>query len=274
MLKKSSRRNNAPRAANPRRYRWMVLVVLALSILGTTMLAQVNSRKKATPAAEVSVMSLSATTPAKEYIYAGSKLVATEEAIAFADSGITSNPYYSDILKIARRKVTVGCGVNAQGQPLYCPNDSVTREQMAAFITRALGEFSPPTPPSQHFNDVPPANIFYNFIDRMAVLNITLGCDSAPNYCPTLVVAHEQMATFIVRALHPPGPYNPPTPPSQRFTDVAPANVFYAFIDEYAARGIWRGCDDVPGAYFCPSGAVTRAQMAHILVQAFGTNWQ
>jgi len=24
--------------------------------------------------------------------------------------------------------------------------------------------------------DVPPSNPFYNFIDRMAVLNITLGC--------------------------------------------------------------------------------------------------
>ena len=56
---------------------------------------------------------------------------------------------------------------------------------MAAFIMRGLGEFNPPTPPGQRFNDVPPENVFYNSIDRIAVLNITLGC--TPDhlmYCP------------------------------------------------------------------------------------------
>jgi len=74
--------------------------------------------------------------------------------------------------------VTLGCGGGN-----YCPNDFITRDQMAAFIIRALGEYNPPTPPTQRFNDVPPSNPFYNFIDRMAVLGVTLGC-SAQNYCP------------------------------------------------------------------------------------------
>lgn len=268
MLKKQSRRNNAPRAAHRRRYQWMVLVVLALSILGTTMLAQVNSRKKAAPAAEVSVMSLSATTPAKEYVYAGSKLVATEEPISFLDVPL-GTPFYNDILKIARQRITVGCGGGN-----YCPNDPVTREQMAAFIIKALGDFNPPTPPTQRFTDVTPANVFYAFIDEMAVRQITVGC-TGTTYCPASPVLHEQMATFIVRALHYPPPYDPPNPASQRFTDVPPANLFYAFIDEYAARGIWQGCTDgLPHSTFCPSESVKRGQMAHILVQAFGANWQ
>ena len=75
----------------------------------------------------------------------------------------------------------------------------MTREQMAAFMIRALGEFSPPTPPMQRFLDVPPSNSFYNFIDRMAVLNITLGCGGG-NYCPSQNVTRSQMAAFLVRA--------------------------------------------------------------------------
>ena len=45
------------------------------------------------------------------------------------------------------------------------------------------------------------SNVFYNFIDRMAVLNITLGC--TPDhlmYCPNDSVTRAQMAAFLVRA--------------------------------------------------------------------------
>jgi len=49
--------------------------------------------------------------------------------------------------------------------------------------------------------DVPPSNAFYNFIDRMAVLNITLGCSAnPPMYCPADSVTRGQMAAFLVRA--------------------------------------------------------------------------
>src|ERR1041384_5984582 len=72
-------------------------------------------------------------------------------------------------------------------------------EQMAPFIIPALGEFDPPAPPTQRFLDVPSSNVFYNFIDRMAVLNITLGCGGG-NYCPSQSVTRGQMAAFLVRA--------------------------------------------------------------------------
>jgi S-layer homology domain len=70
---------------------------------------------------------------------------------------------------------------------------------MAAFMIRALGEFTPPPPPSQRFADVPPSNPFYAFIDRMAALQITLGCGNG-NYCPSDNVTRGQMAAFLVRA--------------------------------------------------------------------------
>src|SRR5262245_36176495 len=101
---------------------------------------------------------------------------------------------------------------------------------------RTLGEFDPPTPASRRFNDVPPSNIFYNFIDRLAALQITLGCTPDHTmYCPSSPVTREQMAAFMIRAL---GEFNPPTPPSQRFNDVPPSNIFYNFIDRIAVRGI------------------------------------
>src|SRR5207245_4970222 len=93
------------------------------------------------------------------------------------------------------------------GQGKYCPGDNVTREQMAAVIIRALGDFNPPPPAQQRFADVPPENIFYAFIEEMAVRRITLGCGTdastgMPLYCPKDPVTREQMAAFLVRALN------------------------------------------------------------------------
>jgi glucose/arabinose dehydrogenase len=167
------------------------------------------------------------------------------------------NLFFNEIGKLSARGVTVGCGGTN-----YCPSSLVTREQMAAFIIRALGEFNPPPPAMQRFLDVPPTNLFYAFIDRMAVLQITLGCGGG-NYCPTQSVTREQMAAFIMRAL---GEPNPPEPPSQRFLDVPPTNLFYRFIDRMAVRGITLGCG---GGNYCPSSAVSRDQMAAFLVRAF-----
>jgi hypothetical protein len=185
-------------------------------------------------------------------------LLGVKLKIRFDDTPET-NPYFNDILKIATNGVTAGCGGNN-----YCPDGSVTREQMAAFIMRALGEFNPPQPPFQRFLDVPPSNPFYAFIDRMAVLGITLGCGGG-NYCPTLPVTHEQMAAFIMRAL---GEFNPPQPPFQRFLDVPPTNPFYNFIDRMGALGVWPG-PTCPGGNYCPSSPVTRSEMAYILVRGF-----
>ncbi len=78
----------------------------------------------------------------------------------------------------------------------------VPHEQMATFIMRARGEFDPPTPPTQRFNDVPPSNIFYNFIERMGALDIWhgQGCPGTNNYCPAAPVTRRQMAHILVRA--------------------------------------------------------------------------
>jgi hypothetical protein len=193
-------------------------------------------------------------------ITAGAHTFTVLQGMEFPDVPNTS-PFYTEIGKLSARGVTVGCGSG-----FFCPNDPVTREQMAAFIMRAKGEFNPPTPQSQRFLDVPPSNTFYRFIDRLAALQITLGCTADHTlYCPNSPVLREQMAAFMLRGL---GEFNPPTPASQRFTDVPPANVFYNFIDRLAVLQITLGCTQDHMLY-CPNDPVTRAQMAAFLVRAF-----
>jgi glucose/arabinose dehydrogenase len=177
------------------------------------------------------------------------------------------NIFYESIGKLSAAGITSGCGTDPSGNPLYCPGEPVTREQMATFIVRALGEFTPPAPASQRFIDVPPSNIFYAFIDRLAALRVTAGCNVQSNqFCPSLLVNREQMAAFIMRAR---GEFNPPMPAQQRFTDVPPENIFYAFIDRLAALEITFGCNPQM-TQFCPNSVVNREQMAAFLVRAFG----
>ena len=106
----------------------------------------------------------------------------------------TTHPFFAFIERMAALGITSGCGPTT-----YCPDAPVTREQMAAFMIRGLGEFSPPLPASQRFGDVPPSSPFYNFVERMALFGITSGCGGG-NYCPTDPVTRAQMAVFLVRA--------------------------------------------------------------------------
>src|SRR5207253_3325386 len=122
---------------------------------------------------------------------------------------------------------------------------------------RALAIHNTPQPTQQRFADVPPSNIFYAFIEQMAVLGITQGCGGG-TCCPPQPVTREQMAAFIIRAL---GVINPPPPAQQRFVDVPPSNIFYASIEQMALRRITVGCTNNPPNY-CPGDPVTRGQMA------------
>ena len=67
--------------------------------------------------------------------------------------------HHDDISVLANSGVTVGCGTDpATSLPIYCPNNAVTRAQMASFLVRGLGHLS-----STGFTAyVPPDNIDHN----------------------------------------------------------------------------------------------------------------
>jgi hypothetical protein len=52
----------------------------------------------------------------------------------------------------------------------------------------------------QTFQDVPPSDPFFEFIEQLVSLNVTSGCNVAPPlYCPTNPVTREQMAAFMIK---------------------------------------------------------------------------
>ena len=97
--------------------------------------------------------------------------------------------------------ITTGCS----SDPLkYCPQNYVTRGEMAVFIERALGNFNPTPNPTGMFDDVPypgqPAS-FQAFIEQFYNDGITTGCSRDPlKFCPQNKVTRQEMAVFIVRA--------------------------------------------------------------------------
>ena len=159
--------------------------------------------------------------------------------------------------------ITGGCSVS----PLnYCPDNTVTRAQMAIFLLRGIygSSYTPPVVgASTGFSDVPVGYWADKWIKQLAVEGITGGC-GAGTYCPDASVTRAQMAVFLLRAEHG-SPYSP-SAASGVFTDVPVGYWADKWIEQLAAEGITGGCDT--GVY-CPDGSVTRAQMAVFLVKAF-----
>jgi hypothetical protein len=91
----------------------------------------------------------------------------------------SSTPYFSDvqssafgfqwIQKLFELGITAGCATN-----MYCPNNEVTRDEMAIFIVRAqLGLYLAGSPPlftystTPYFADVPPGEFAFPWIQGL-----------------------------------------------------------------------------------------------------------
>jgi hypothetical protein len=102
-----------------------------------------------------------------------------------------------DIGKLATAGITRGC--NPPDNDRFCPDQAVSREQMAAFLARALELTG-----NDHagFDDVSSSNTFYNDIGKLATAGITKGCNPPRNdrYCPGDSVTRGQMAAFLDRS--------------------------------------------------------------------------
>lgn len=103
---------------------------------------------------------------------------------------------------------------------------------------------------------------FRGDIELTFLRGITFGC-SAIYYCPTAPTTREVMAGFLVNALG--------LPPTSRdyFTDDESSSLEDS-INRLAAAGITAGCG---AERFCPTGTVTRGQMAAFLGRAFKLRW-
>ena len=140
-------------------------------------------------------------------------------SIADVASGVD---YY--VQRLISNQITAGCGteasvygvdLNGDGDMtdlVYCPSASITRAQMAIFISRAVLGGDPPAVGSgpggswnctdglpNHFTDVPDGVFYCPHVHWMWANNITGGC-TATTYCPGDPVLRAQMAIFLQRA--------------------------------------------------------------------------
>ena len=102
--------------------------------------------------------------------------------------------------RLADLGVTRGCGT---GPARFCPGATVTRAQMATFLTRA---FDLVPGPSGGFVDVGDS-VHAAGIDALAAAGVTKGCGTGPaRFCPGGEVTRAQMSSFLTRARD----YTPP----------------------------------------------------------------
>ena len=160
---------------------------------------------------------------------------------------------------IAAAGITFGC--NPPRNDRFCPDDSVTRGQMAAFIARA-GNL--PSTNHDYFDDND-RSTFEDAINRMAEAGITRGCNPPANdrFCATRTITRGEMAAFLARA------FDEPHSSTDHFVDDN-RSIFEDAINRIADAGITLGCDPPTNSMFCPGAKVTRGQMAAFLMRALG----
>jgi DNA-binding beta-propeller fold protein YncE len=120
---------------------------------------------------------------------------------------------------------------------------------------------SPPGDPFVDDNN----SVHEGFINALAAAGITTGCNPPAStlFCPRDLVTRAQMASFLERA------FDLEPVATDSFVDDT-GSVHEDAINAIAAVGITLGCNPPLNDQFCPEDAVTRAQMASLLVRGFG----
>src|SRR5690606_29174566 len=133
----------------------------------------------------------------------------------------------------AIRAADIPRGCNPPRNDRFCPDDPVTRGEMAAFLARALG--LPPGP--DRFSD-DADSVFSGDIDALAAAGITKGCNPPANdrFCPNRSITRGEMAAFLTRA------YRYVATDGDRFAD-DDDSIFEREIDALVAAGVTRGCN-------------------------------
>ena len=164
------------------------------------------------------------------------------------------NTFEGAIEAIAAERITLGC--NPPANTMFCPDDQVTRGQMAIFIGRA---YNLPATAVDFFTD-DTGKVYEDAANRLAQAGLTQGC--APSlYCGDDTITRGEMAAFLSRA------ENLPDSTTDHFVDDN-SSIFEPGINKVADARITLGCNPPANTNFCPNDNVTRAQMAGFLTRA------
>jgi flavodoxin len=163
-----------------------------------------------------------------------------------------------DIERIYARDITRGC--NPPTNDRYCPNDNITRGEMAAFIVRALKLTA--STGSTPFTDLA-GHRFEGDVDRLMTAGIGFGCTEI-EFCPNQALLRDEMAELLVRAFG----FDDENPDGIDFFVDDEGNRFEDSINKIGANGVTKGCNPPDNDRFCPDRSLTRAEMASFMVRA------
>jgi hypothetical protein len=185
------------------------------------------------------------------------------------------NPFYQYIQCLYCRGIISGYSDNT-----FRWSADVTRGQVTKIVANAAGLNDAVS--GQTFTDVPAANPFYVYIERLSAHGYISGYNTPAN-CPTgipcfrweLPVTRGQLAKIDANAA---GYNETPGPTTQSFRDVPPSQPFYVFIERLSLHGVINGynCggpgEPCPGFYYRPNANITRGQTSKVVSQSFFPN--
>ena len=116
----------------------------------------------------------------------------SESRFADIDASSFHAPFVERMAEIG---VTGGCGDGSR----FCPDRTVSRAQMAVFLSRA---YDLPEAADPGFSDVASDAWYAGDVARLAASGITQGCGDGSRFCPDRAVSRAQMAVLLWRAVN------------------------------------------------------------------------
>jgi hypothetical protein len=211
--------------------------------------------------------SVSGVAASGRYVYvadSGRGLVVLENPVPYVD--IPSSFWAYDEIAACRAAGIV----QGYWDATYHPNETVTRGQMAVYVSRAVAggeEMVPTGPATATFPDVPTGHWAFKYVEYACSWSIVLGYWDG--YHPDEMVTRAQMAVFTARSICDPlgeegmADYVPPALPT--FPDVDTSHWAYKYVEYAHERGVVQGYWDG----YHPDETVNRAQMAVYVARAF-----
>jgi SpoIID/LytB domain protein len=168
-----------------------------------------------------------------------------------------SSVHADDIEWLRQQGVALPCD---DGPDHYCPDDPMDREDMAAFMSRAL---ELPAASSDYFTDDDGLE-YEEDINRLREAGVTFGCNPPSNnlFCPADSVTRGQMSAFFGRG------WSLSAGAGADYFGDDDDSVFEDDIDRLREAAITYGCNPPDNTLFCPDDLVTRGQMASFIARA------
>jgi hypothetical protein len=207
-----------------------------------------------------------------------STATATVCAVSFSDVP-PSQPFYTWIRCLACRGI-----ISGYADGTFHPENNITRGQIAKVVSNSAGLGEDPGP--QIFEDVPPTNPFYDWVNRLSRRGHMSGYDcgaapagpcvsplNRPYFLPFNNATRGQLSKIVANAAEFTDPVS-----GQTYTDVPPSHPFYLWIMRLTNEGVISGydcggpgepCDGQQRPYFRPYNNATRGQASKIVANSF-----